>query len=234
MSAPVSNAPGVKVVTLSDSSTEWGNAVDRTKAKAKDAGIEWQRPKDDHRTADDIIHDSPLLKNLSNQSGVKDKLRERVGDFEHDADAAYRANQVLEHVERFDENGSRLAGNAIENGRVDGFTKGGDAKHGTERPDACKTSASTAGRTLRTNCSPRFLPGLAATAGVLGFLGAGVAVLAAIIPGLVKEGQAQVKSDKFGEVLGDSIERYGIGGAKDGTIADIPTKDWPGGEEWTS
>lgn len=81
---------------------------------------------------------------------------------------------------------------------------------------------------------PRFLPGLAATAGVLGFLGAGVALLAAIIPRLVKEEQPQVKSDKFGEVLGDSIERYGIDGVKDGTIADIPTKDWPGGEEWTS
>jgi len=81
---------------------------------------------------------------------------------------------------------------------------------------------------------PRFLPGLAATAGVLGFLAAGVAVLAAIVPGLVKEGQAQAKSDKFGEILGDSIERYGIDGVKDGTIADIPTKDWPGGEQWTS
>lgn len=130
MSAPVSNAPAIKTVTNNDSSAEWGNAVDR--AKAKDAGIEWQRPKDDHRSAQDIIDDSPLLKNLGNQSGVKDKLRERVGDFEHDADAAYRANQVLGHVERFDENGSRLAGNTIDNGRVDGFTKGGDAKHGTE------------------------------------------------------------------------------------------------------
>lgn len=130
MSSPVSNAPTIKSVTGNDSSAEWGNAVDR--AKARDAGIEWQRPKDDARSAQDIIDGSPLLKNLGNQSGVKDKLRERVGDFEHDADAAYRANQVLEHVERFDENGARLAGNAIDNGRVDGFTKGGDARHGTE------------------------------------------------------------------------------------------------------
>ncbi|MBW1250758.1 type III effector HrpK [Pseudomonas tolaasii] len=130
MSSPVSNTPPIKAATKSDSSAEWGDAVDR--AKAKDAGIQWQRPKDDQRSAADIINDSPLLKNLGNQSGVKDKLRERVGDFEHDADAAYRAKQVLEHVERFDENGSRLAGNDIDNGRVDGFTKGGDAKHGTE------------------------------------------------------------------------------------------------------
>ncbi|MGY2375647.1 type III effector HrpK domain-containing protein [Pseudomonas sp. SDO524_S393] len=130
MSAPVSNAPEIKTLTKHDSSAEWGDAVDR--AKAKDAGIEWNRPKDDHRTAQEIIDDTPLLKNLGNQSGVKDKLRERTGDFEHDADAAYRAKQVLEHVERFDENGSRLVGGDIDNGKVDGFTKGGDAKHGTE------------------------------------------------------------------------------------------------------
>jgi hypothetical protein len=130
MSAPVSNAPQIKVLTKNDSSAEWGDAVDR--AKAKDAGIEWQRPKDDHRSAQEIIDNSPLLKNLGNQSGVRDKLRERVGDFEGDADAVYRATQVLEHIERFDEGGSRLVGGDIDNGRVDGFTKGGDAKHGTE------------------------------------------------------------------------------------------------------
>jgi hypothetical protein len=81
---------------------------------------------------------------------------------------------------------------------------------------------------------PRFLPALASAAGVLGFLGAGVAVLGAIIPGLVKEGQQQAKADDFAQVLGGSIERYGIDGVKDGTISDIPTKDWPGGEQWTS
>nr|WP_268944808.1 hypothetical protein [Pseudomonas sp. KNUC1026] len=81
---------------------------------------------------------------------------------------------------------------------------------------------------------PRFLPALAGTAGVLGFLGAGVAVLGALIPGLVKEGQQQAQQDSFGTVLGEAIERYGIDGVKDGTIADIPTKDWPGGETWTS
>lgn len=130
MSAPVTNASDIKTLTKKDASADWGDAVDR--AKAKDAGIEWQRPKDDNRSAQEIIDDSPLLKNLGNQSGVKDKLRERVGDFEHDADAAYRATQVLDHIERFDEGGSRLVGGDIDNGKVDGFTKGGDAKHGSE------------------------------------------------------------------------------------------------------
>ncbi|PVZ12283.1 MULTISPECIES: type III effector HrpK domain-containing protein [unclassified Pseudomonas] len=114
----------------SGSSNQWGDAVDR--AKAKDAGIEWERPHGDDRSAQEIIDSSPLLKNLGNQSGVKDKLRDRVGDFEKDPDAAYRAVQVLDHVEQFDEGGKRLVGGDIGNSRVDGFTKGGDAKHGTE------------------------------------------------------------------------------------------------------
>lgn len=80
---------------------------------------------------------------------------------------------------------------------------------------------------------PRFLPALASAAGVLGFLGAGVAVLGAIIPGLVREGQQQAKADDFGQVLGDSLERYAVDGVKDGTIDDIPMRDWPGGEDST-
>ncbi|MFF7708867.1 type III effector HrpK domain-containing protein [Pseudomonas sp. NPDC007930] len=119
-----------KAEAKSTSDAQWGDAVER--AKAKDAGIEWERPKDDNRSAQQIIDDSPLLKNLGNQSGVKDKLKERVGDFENDPDAAYRAVQVLDHIEQLSETGERLAGGDVNNGKVDGFTKGGDAKHGTE------------------------------------------------------------------------------------------------------
>src|SRR5262245_27001323 len=94
----------------------WEVALAEAEA-AKKAGITLERPADDHRTAQEIIDGSPLLKNLGNQGnddadgdgnpdGVKDMLRQRVGDFEHDADAAYRAVQILEHVEKFDENGN--------------------------------------------------------------------------------------------------------------------------------
>ena len=117
--------PGAK-----EGATEWGSALDR--AQAKEAGIRWQRPDGDRSSAQSIIEHSPLLKNLGNQSGVKDMLKERVGDFEHDADAAFRATQVLDHVVRYDAQGNRLAGNDVDNDRIDGFTKGGDAKHGTE------------------------------------------------------------------------------------------------------
>jgi hypothetical protein len=127
MSLTVDNVPKADA---GGSNTQWGDSVER--AKAKDAGIEWELPEGDTRSAQDIIDETPLLKHLGNQSGVKDKLKERVGDFEHDADAAYRAKQVLEHVEVLDEGGGRLAGKDVNNGRVDGFTKGGEAKHGTE------------------------------------------------------------------------------------------------------
>ncbi|MGU3399965.1 type III effector HrpK domain-containing protein [Brucellaceae bacterium D45D] len=100
---------------------------------AKDAGIRWERPADDKRSAQEIIDDTPLLKNLGNQSGVKDSLEQRVGgDIEKDADAAYRAAQVLEHVEKYDAKGNRLAGNEINNGEINGFTKGKEAKPNTE------------------------------------------------------------------------------------------------------
>lgn len=98
----------------------------------EDAGIRWERPEGDKRSAEDIIDDSELLKNLGNQSNVKDKLKDRVGDFDKDADAAYRAVQVLEHVVTFDEDGKRLAGKDVTNDRIDGFTSSGDAKNGTE------------------------------------------------------------------------------------------------------
>lgn len=100
---------------------------------AKAAGIQWDRPKDDGRSAQDIIKDTPLLQGLGNQSGVKDMLEKRVGgNIETDADAAFRAAQVLKHIETFDEDGNKIAGNDVNNGRVDGFTKDGDARHGTE------------------------------------------------------------------------------------------------------
>lgn len=108
-------------------------AWEEAQQQAKDAGIRWERPSGDNRSAEEIINDSPILKNLGNQSGVRDSLEQRVGgDIDTDADAAYRAVQVLEHVERFDANGDRLVGGGVDNGQINGFTKGGEARNGTE------------------------------------------------------------------------------------------------------
>lgn len=119
-------------ITSKPQDPKLAEAWDQAIKQAKEAGIEWERPKGDDRSAQDIIDDTPVLKNLGNQSDVKDNLKDRVGDFETDPDAAYRAKQVLEHVEKYNEGGERIASKDIDNGRVDGFTKGGDAKHGTE------------------------------------------------------------------------------------------------------
>ncbi|MGY2377427.1 hypothetical protein ACW9IB_23260 [Pseudomonas sp. SDO524_S393] len=91
-----------------------------------------KRPEGDNRTAQQIIDDTPLLKYLGNQSGVKDNLKKQVGDFDKDADAAYRASKVLEHVEYIDENGKLTDGKDVGNKSIDGFTKDGEARHGTE------------------------------------------------------------------------------------------------------
>lgn len=110
------------------------SAVEDPEARkqAEELGIQWERPEGDDRSAEDIINGSNLLKNLGNQSDVKDMLRERVGDFENDADAAYRAVQVLEHIERFDGDGKEIVGGDVGNGSVDGFTNSGEAKPNTE------------------------------------------------------------------------------------------------------
>lgn len=107
-------------------------AWDQAIKQAKEVGIEWERPRGDDRSAQQIIDETPVLKNLGSQSDVKKNLKDRVGDFETDPNAAYRAKQVLEHVETRDEGGERIAGNDIDNGKIDGFTRGGDARHGTE------------------------------------------------------------------------------------------------------
>ncbi|MBK4214313.1 hypothetical protein JJJ17_00090 [Paracoccus caeni] len=115
---------------LKDADSAWMDP--EAKDKAKSLGIRWERPSDDKRSAQDIIDKDPLLKNLGNQSGVKDMLKDRVGDFENDADAAYRASQVLNHIERFDSDGKEQNGKKVGDGVVDGFTKSGEAKNGTE------------------------------------------------------------------------------------------------------
>ncbi|RMM67130.1 Pathogenicity locus protein hrpK [Pseudomonas savastanoi pv. glycinea] len=100
--------------------------------QAEKLGIQWERPKGDERDAQAIIDSDPLLKNLGNQSDVKDMLKEQVGDFERDADAAYRATQVLAHIEQFDGNDVRIVGSDVANGSINGFTRSGEAKNGTE------------------------------------------------------------------------------------------------------
>ncbi|KTB81749.1 type III effector HrpK domain-containing protein [Pseudomonas syringae] len=103
-----------------------------TREQAEKLGIHWERPAGDERDARSIVEGDPLLRNLGNQSDVRDMLKEQVGDFDNDADAAYRATQVLAHIEQFDGNGARIVGGDVANGSINGFTKSGEARNGTE------------------------------------------------------------------------------------------------------
>ena len=92
-----------------------------------------KRPASDDRSAKDIIDADPTLKNLGNQSGVKDNLKKQIGDFENDPDAAYRASKVLDYVKSSKaSDGDERSGDVKDDGKINGFTKDGDARHGTE------------------------------------------------------------------------------------------------------
>lgn len=67
------------------------------------------------------------------KAGVKDNLKKQVGDFDNDPDAAYRASHVLQHIKRSKtSDGKDRSGDVTRDGRIEGFTKDGDAPHGTE------------------------------------------------------------------------------------------------------
>ena len=105
-----------------------GGAPTSTKLSADD-----KRPTGDSRSAKDIIDANPTLKNLGNQSHVKDNLKKQVGDFEQDPDAAYRASQVLDHVKGAKSaDGGERPDKVKDDGKIEGFTKDGDARHGPE------------------------------------------------------------------------------------------------------
>ncbi|WP_230684396.1 hypothetical protein [Burkholderia cepacia] len=93
-----------------------------------------KRPPGDNRTAQQIIDDNPLLKNLGNQSGVKDNLNKFVGgNMYNDPDQAFKAAALLTNIKSSaNRNGDARDASQVGNGKIDGFTKDGDARHGTE------------------------------------------------------------------------------------------------------
>lgn len=93
-----------------------------------------KRPPGDNRTAQQIIDDNPLLKNLGNQSGVKDNLNKFVGgDMANNPDQAYKAAALLTYIKSSaNSKGDTRDTSEVGNGKIDGFTKDGDARHGTE------------------------------------------------------------------------------------------------------
>ncbi|MEQ4529754.1 MAG: hypothetical protein ABN478_00440 [Mixta sp.] len=98
------------------------------------------RPPGDNRSAEQILDENPVLKNLGNQKDIKrDQLKERFGDWTADnpdpksrADAAYNMACVLNSVKGLNDRDGDPRGEVSTNGKIEGITKSGDARHGTE------------------------------------------------------------------------------------------------------
>ncbi|WP_156103085.1 hypothetical protein [Erwinia sp. 9145] len=94
----------------------------------------------DNRSADQIINDNPVLKNLGNQKDIKqDKLKEQFGDWtsanpdeKSRALAAKNMSYFLNGVKGLSNREGGDRGDIHNNGKIEGLTKDGDARHGTE------------------------------------------------------------------------------------------------------
>jgi hypothetical protein len=104
-----------------------------------------KRPAGDNRSAADIVKDSPALAHLGRQKDIKfDQLCKQTGvdpkldikDSKQNPDAVYRLAKVLEFIDSSksasggERSGKVQVGNG--DGNIEGITKGGDARHGTE------------------------------------------------------------------------------------------------------
>lgn len=92
------------------------------------------RPPGDTRSAEEIRVDNPVLANLGNQSSVRDNLNELVGgDMYNDPDQAFQAAAILTHIKSLGQaDGTARSEEVMGNGKIEGFTKDGHARHGTE------------------------------------------------------------------------------------------------------
>lgn len=97
------------------------------------------RPPGDTRTAEQIIEDNPILKNLGHQKDINRKSAYlMVGDWTSNnkdpqarADAAFNAARVLNYIDTSLSANGEHRGKAHDNGDLEGITSSGDARRGT-------------------------------------------------------------------------------------------------------
>ncbi|NOK15581.1 hypothetical protein [Corallococcus carmarthensis] len=104
-----------------------------------------KRPAGDNRSAAQIVDDSPVLKKLGRQKDIKfEQLCKQTGvdpkldlkDPKQNADGVYRLTKVLEFIDSAKastggDRSSKVQGGQGD-GNIEGITKDGDARHGTE------------------------------------------------------------------------------------------------------
>ncbi|RKG70236.1 hypothetical protein D7V80_05775 [Corallococcus sp. CA054B] len=104
-----------------------------------------KRPAGDKRSAAQIVDDTPALKNLGRQKDIKfEQLCKQTGidpkldlkDPKQNADGVYRLAKVLEFIDSAKastgDDRSKKVQNGKGDGNIEGITKDGDARHGTE------------------------------------------------------------------------------------------------------
>lgn len=104
-----------------------------------------KRPAGDTRSADQIVKDSPVLGNLGRQKDIKfDQLCQQTGvdpklslsDSKQNPDAVYRLSKVLEFIDSSPASDGSARPDQVKDGKgdgnIEGITKDGDARHGTE------------------------------------------------------------------------------------------------------
>ena len=97
------------------------------------------RPGRDHRSAERIIDDNPILKRLGHQKDINRELAyKRLGDWtasnpdpDARADAAFNAARVLNYIDASLSATGEDRQQASGNGDLEGITSSGDARHGT-------------------------------------------------------------------------------------------------------
>lgn len=97
------------------------------------------RPPGDNRTAEQIINDNPILKNLGHQKDINRSLAYKLlGDWTSNnkdpdarADAAFNAARVLNYIDSSLSADGEHRGKTHGNGDLEGITRSGDARHGT-------------------------------------------------------------------------------------------------------
>lgn len=97
------------------------------------------RPPTDKRTAEQIINDNPILKNLGHQKDInREQAYARLGDWtsrnqdpDARADAAFNAARVLNYIDTSLSASGEHRGTAQGNGDLEGITHSGDARRGT-------------------------------------------------------------------------------------------------------
>ncbi|WP_395807169.1 hypothetical protein [Archangium minus] len=104
-----------------------------------------KRPRGDTRSAAEIVKDSPVLSKLGRQKDIKfEQLCKQTGvdpklsltDSRQNPDAVYRMTKVLEYIDSSKDSSGGDRTSKVKGGRgdgnIEGITKSGDARHGTE------------------------------------------------------------------------------------------------------